>query len=111
MNGRYTKLFGGIEAGGTKFICGISDADGNVLDTIRIPTTTPNETLSAAARFFEEGIVRLGNISALSIGSFGPLSLRTSALDYGHITSTPKLGWSNIDLVGHFVQHLRVRTR
>ncbi len=34
-------LFGGIESGGTKFVCVIgSDAD-HIISEIRIPTTTP----------------------------------------------------------------------
>ncbi|AHE53213.1 hypothetical protein NX02_07435 [Sphingomonas sanxanigenens DSM 19645 = NX02] len=41
-------------------------------------------------------------MSAFSIGSFGPLSLNPIAPDYGCITSTPKAGWENNDLLGHF---------
>ena len=101
-------LLGGIEAGGTKFICGVADRDGRVLDRIRIPTDGPSETLEAAARFFEAAILRHGPLSALSIGSFGPLSLRATAADYGHITATPKPGWSGTDLLGFFKQRLEV---
>lgn len=95
-------LVGGIEAGGTKFICGVADRDGNILETIRIPTGAPAETLDAVANFFERSIQRRGALAALSIGSFGPLSLRPTASDFGSITATPKPGWSETDLVGFF---------
>lgn len=101
-------LLGGIEAGGTKFICGVADPDGTLLESIRIPTTSPAETLDAAAKFFEAVIPRAGSLAALSIGSFGPLSLQPEAADFGHITATPKPGWSNTDLVGHFKHRLNV---
>ena len=95
-------LFGGIEAGGTKFLCAVADRDGATLMQTRIPTTTPAETLGAASAFFSEAARQHGPLSALSIGSFGPLSLNTVAPDYGCITSTPKAGWQNVDLVAHF---------
>lgn len=33
-------LIGGVEAGGTKFICGVAAADGVIIDQIRISTTS-----------------------------------------------------------------------
>jgi len=99
---------GGIEAGGTKFICGVADCDGNILETIRIPTGTPAETLPAVVDFFERGMQRRGALAALSIGSFGPLSLRQNAADFGCITATPKPGWSETDLVGFFRKRLGI---
>lgn len=95
-------LLAAIEAGGTKFICGVADHDGNMIDEIRIPTTTPEETLGASRDFFRRVIDAHGPLATMAIGSFGPLSLNTAAEDYGAITSTPKPGWSNTDLVGYF---------
>lgn len=103
-----TGLLGGIEAGGTKFICGIADRDGVILDTIRIPTEAPAQTLAAVASFFQSAVERHGALAGLSIGSFGPLSLRPAAPDFGSITSTPKPGWSGVDLVGYFRNALGV---
>lgn len=96
----FSGLVGGIEAGGTKFICGVADADGTLVKSARIETTSPDETLHAVATFFETA-TRDRTLVALSIGSFGPLSLRRDAADFGHITNTPKPGWSNVDLVGY----------
>ncbi|KRA63901.1 transcriptional regulator [Caulobacter sp. Root655] len=101
-------LLGGVEAGGTKFLCGVANEDGVILDQVRIPTTTPDETLGAASAFFDRAATAHGPLSALAIGSFGPLSLRQTSANYGSITSTPKAGWSDIDLLGHFRRRLDV---
>jgi fructokinase len=101
-------IIGGIEAGGTKFLCGVAREDGAILEEVRIPTTTPVETLTAASDFFTRAAERHGPMAALGIGSFGPLSLRATASDYGRITSTPKPGWPGADLLGHFRRTLGV---
>ena len=33
--------YGALEAGGTKMVCAIGDADKNIIDRISIPTGTP----------------------------------------------------------------------
>lgn len=101
-------IFGGIEAGGTKVLCGVAREDGVILEEKRITTTTPEETLKATSDFFLGAARRYGSLAALGIGSFGPLSLRPTASDYGCITSTPKPGWRNADLLGHFRRTLGV---
>ena len=99
-------LLGGIEAGGTKFLCAVADRDGRILAETRIATTVPTETLGAASAFFRDAQRVHGGLSAFSVGSFGPLSLNPLATDYGCITSTPKPGWENTDLLGHFQQSI-----
>jgi predicted NBD/HSP70 family sugar kinase len=46
------KIYGALEAGGTKFNCAIGTADGEILASARFPTTSPNDTLGAAVDFF-----------------------------------------------------------
>jgi len=101
-------LLAGIEAGGTKFLCGVADMDGTMIAETRVPTTNPAETLAAVDAFFADVAEQNGPISVLSIGSFGPLSLQATAKDYGSITSTPKLAWQNVNLLGHFESTLGV---
>jgi len=104
---------GAIEAGGTKFVCGIFDADELSLEppllisSTKIPTTTPAETLELAAAFFD-GASGTGPISALGIGCFGPVDLREGSPSWGSITSTPKPGWRNTDIAGFFRSRLKV---
>ena len=89
-------MFGAIEAGGTKFVCATGSGPGD-LEHIQIPTTTPEETLAAAIAFFKP---RAGELEALGIASFGPVDLDLASPTWGHITSTPKAGWRNVDLAG-----------
>ena len=59
-------IFGGIEAGGTKFLCGIGTGPDD-LTVVSFPTLSPNATVEKAALFFRE---RAGSdLSAIGIGS------------------------------------------
>ncbi len=97
-------VFGGIESGGTKFVCGIGTGPGD-LQTVRIPTTSPAETVSKVVAFFRE---RASLLQGVGIGSFGPLDLHRGSATYGHITSTPKLAWQDFDLAGEIREALQV---
>lgn len=98
-------MFGGIEAGGTKFVCGIGTGPDD-LKTAQFPTSTPEITVASVIGFFRAGAGR--GLGALGIGSFGPLDLDLSSPTYGHITSTPKAGWENYDLAGTIEKALGV---
>jgi len=93
-------LLGGIEAGGTKFVCAVGTPDGEILAQTRFPTTTPDETLAQAVAFFKSYPKRL---EALGISSFGPVDPDPASPTYGFITSTPKPYWANTDVAG-FIQ-------
>lgn len=100
----HDRLIGGIDAGGTTFKCGISDASGNLLEKRRITVTGPEETLAGCADFFRAaGALR---IQALGIASFGPIDVDVASPHYGTILSTPKPGWAGTDLRSLFKQHL-----
>ncbi|MFC6346209.1 ROK family protein [Vagococcus carniphilus] len=83
-------ILGAIEAGGTKFVCAISDEALKIKERISIPTTTPEETLAAVFNFFDTY-----QVDAIGIGSFGPIDVNPLSSTYGYITSTPKPGWKN----------------
>ena len=94
-------LFGGIEAGGTKFICIVANGPDKILAEARFLTTKPEETLKQVVDFFQEQNEKLKeSISAIGIACFGPVDLDPSSPTYGFITSTPKPSWSNTDMVG-----------
>ena len=101
-------LFGAIEAGGTKFVCGVGDADSGSRRTVRIETRDVEETLGEVLTFFRESIREQGPIAALGIGSFGPLQLDRRAPGYGRIVATPKPGWQDADLPARMHRALRV---
>ncbi len=87
-------LYGGIEAGGTKFVCGIGDETGQLLDVTRFPTTTPEETLGRALEYFGGQPA----LAALGVASFGPVDPHPASPTYGYITATTKPGWSQTDV-------------
>ena len=90
-------VLGGIELGGTKMVCAIGNERGQILDRFVVPTTTPEETLPKLYEYFKDK-----NIESLGIGSFGPIDLDKSSKTYGYITSTPKPGWANTDVLSYF---------
>lgn len=92
-------LYGGLEAGGTKFVCAVGSGPDDLGDLARFPTTTPAETMAAVVAWFSEQHARTP-LAALGVSSFGPLEPNVGALLFGHITTTPKPGWHNADVVG-----------
>jgi fructokinase len=93
-------LYAAIEAGGTKFVCAVGTGPGDVREEVRLPTTSPSETLAAVVAHFKTCQEKHGEISALGIGTFGPAGVDRTAPDYGKITTTPKSGWADTDLLG-----------
>lgn len=87
-------MFGAIEAGGTKFVCAVGDEKGKIIDSIKIPTTVPEETMSKVIEYFKPY-----DIESIGIGSFGPIDVNHESETYGYITSTPKLAWRNYPFV------------
>ena len=103
------EYFGGIEAGGTKFVCVIASGPDNVIVEERFATVSPDETISKVIDFFENSSIELKiKIKSLGIGSFGPINLDKSSPKYGFITTTPKPGWQNVDIVGPLKDKLQV---
>ncbi|RME74331.1 MAG: ROK family protein [Chloroflexi bacterium] len=89
-------LIGGIEAGGTKFVCAVGTGPDDLRAETRFPTTTPEETIGRAIAFFEEQ-ARHQPLAAVGIASFGPVDPDPASPTFGYITSTPKPGWTNTD--------------
>ena len=97
------ELYGGMEGGGTKFICAVGSGPDKIVDETRFLTTTPGETLDQAIAFFKKY-----NLAAIGLAPFGPLDLNPKSPAFGSITATPKPGWSNIDILGRFRRHFQV---
>jgi fructokinase len=93
-------LLGGIEAGGTKFVCAVAGNDGEILDETTFSTTMPDQTVRRAIEFLQ----RQGELKAIGISCFGPVDLTPGSPTYGTITTTPKPGWANADIVGRIRQ-------
>ena len=97
-------MLAGIEAGGTKFVLAVGPSPDRIIARHTIPTRTPAETLAEAA----EWLAGRGGVSALGIGSFGPVELDRRSPKWGFITNTPKPGWADRDIAGWLGQTLGV---
>jgi len=93
-------IFGGIEAGGTKFVCAVGSGPDDLREEIRFPTTTPEETISRAINYFQEQEQKVGPLAGIGISAFGPVDPNPASPTFGFITSTPKPGWQNADFAG-----------
>lgn len=89
-------LFGGIEGGGTKFVCAVGAGPYDIRAEARFPTTTPEETLNRAIAFFKGH----NGLAAIGVACFGPLDPNPDSVTFGQILPTPKPGWTGADIVG-----------
>jgi len=98
-------IIAGVEAGGTKFVCGVGTDEGEVLERVSFSTTLPDETIHQAV----DCLVAMRNQYAwqsLGLASFGPIDLHRESPSYGYITSSPKLTWQQVNIVGLLEQAL-----
>lgn len=98
--------FGGIEAGGSKFVCAVGSGPAD-LDAAELPTTSPSETITRVAEFFRSR----EPVAAMGIASFGPIDANPESPTYGYITATPKTAWRNFDLAGAVRQGIGLSQR
>ncbi len=102
------KLFAGIEAGGTKFVCAVGSSPDDLGPPVSFPTTNPEETIQRTINFLTEQQAKHTGFDAIGIASFGPLDPRPGSPTYGYITTTPKPGWANYDIVNAIYRHFPV---
>lgn len=97
-------MLGAIEAGGTKFVLAVGTSPAAIAARHAIPTRDPATTLAEAGAW----LAAQGGITALGIGSFGPVELDRASPRWGHITNTPKPGWADCAVAGFFARSLGV---
>jgi fructokinase len=96
------KIFGAIEAGGTKFVVAAGTGPDDLIAREVIDTTAPRETLARVIDFFRR-VSAGAEICAVGIGSFGPIDIAR-----GTITTTPKPGWTDTGIAGFIKSGLAV---
>ena len=99
-----TKLYGSLEAGGTKFVCAVGDENYNVMEKYNFQQPSQLRRLISVLNFSQN----LRDLVGLVIGSFGPIDIDPNSNTYGFITTTPKPNWANVDIVGAFRRSLNV---
>jgi fructokinase len=93
------RLYGAVEAGGSKFLCAVGRGVHEIIEERRIATREPAETLAEVLQFFHSMQLKHGRVRGFGIASFGPIQLDRRAPDWGRMLATPKPGWSNANLV------------
>lgn len=90
--------YGGIEAGGTKFVCAVGSGPDDIRAEIRLPTESPDTTLGSVIDFFKQQQDQ-HEIAAIGVASFGPVDPDPASPGFGYITNTPKPGWAHTPVV------------
>jgi fructokinase len=100
-------LYGGIEAGGTKFVCAVGSGPDDLRDEYRFATSTPKENISQAIAYFRQQQA-VQPLAAIGVASFGPVDPDPNSPTFGYVTNTPKPHWSNTNFAGALRQALGV---
>jgi fructokinase len=92
-------LYGGIEAGGTKFICAVGTGPEDIRAETTFPTADPGESIGRAVDFLHANSAA-EPLAAIGIASFGPVDPDPRSPTFGYVTTTPKPGWAHTDFAG-----------
>ncbi len=87
-------MIAAMELGGTKTVVAIGESDGTLVEEMRFPTTTPEETFRTAIEWFSER----GTPDAMGIAAFGPVQINPKAENWGVMLPTPKPGWGGFSI-------------
>lgn len=93
-------LYGGIEGGGTKFVCAIGSGPNEIVAESSFPTSQDSSATIAQAIDFFRPYAERGQLAGVGIASFGPVDPDARSATYGYITTTPKPGWAHTNFLG-----------
>ena len=95
-------IVGAVEAGGTKFVCAVGRGPGAAMLAREQFATgdDPAKALGQVTAWLAAQEARHGSLAAVGVASFGPVCLDRQSPAYGRITTTPKPGWRDADIVG-----------
>ncbi|HVU29315.1 MAG TPA: ROK family protein [Sphingomicrobium sp.] len=100
-------MYAGVELGGTKCVAILARGPGEIVAREAFATTSPNETLGPIAERLAQWQSEEG-FEALGVASFGPVDLDRASPTYGQIKSTPKAGWTGVDVLGPLARGAQV---
>ena len=88
--------YAGVEAGGTTWVVAISEGDpSNIVERADFTTVGPAEVLAKVVAWLKPK-----QFDCLGVASFGPIEVHEDSPKYGFITTTPKPGWNDADILG-----------
>jgi len=99
---QFYPFVGAIEAGGTKFVCAVGSGPGELLlERTQFSTgDDPERLMLSVTSWFTAQEEKYGAMAGIGVASFGPVDLDERSPTYGFITTTPKPGWQQADIVG-----------
>jgi fructokinase len=100
-------LIAGVELGGTKAVALLAHG-ATIVERHRVATAEPGATLHELSTRLDLWRAAGHHFAALGIASFGPVGLDRRRGDFGHVTTTPKQGWHDVDVRGHFADRFDV---
>lgn len=101
-------MLAGVELGGTKCICTLASAAGEIVAQETVPTGADAEATLARIKAILSSWHAEQPFAALGIASFGPIDLDPASPTWGFITTTPKPGWSQVDMAQRLSRGLGV---
>jgi fructokinase len=101
-------IFAGVEMGGTKCVCIAGSGPEDIRAQEVVPTRDPAATLGAIAQVLQHWNTSLGKLAAIGVAAFGPLEIRRGSDSFGRIGTTPKEGWTGVNLAGFFTERFAV---
>lgn len=99
-------IFAGVETGGTKILCRVENASGEVLAKARFATGRPEQAVEAIGACVQSALSPSRRLGAVGVASFGPIDLDPASPGHGRMLATPKPHWSGFDLLGALTQRL-----
>jgi fructokinase len=87
-----------IEGGGTTWVAAV--AEDKVDNIIRQKTFETNKDPQVTLGAIKQWMLQEYPFDAVGVASFGPIDGKVGSATYGFITSTPKPGWQNADVIG-----------
>ena len=103
-----SKIYAGIDLGGTSFIAVVADEKGKVLgssDCATVPGAKPEETMAAIADHVmlaaKDAQIRIKRVKGIGIGAPGAVDLKK-----GIVVKAPNLGWVDVPLAKRLKKQL-----
>jgi fructokinase len=96
----------GVETGGTgcKVAIFVSTPGVDMLKRVvvkKFVTENPDVTVNKMVDFVNQfSTSNKCTFSSLGVASFGPICIDQSSLEYGNVTTTPKIAWQHFNLLG-----------
>jgi len=95
----------GVEGGGSTFVAAIATGEPpRIIEREEFPTgANPKATLDNVCKW-----LAAREYDSLGVAMFGPVDLTRGSPTWGHVTTTPKPGWQNVDVMGPLLAARRV---